>query len=385
MSVLLEKIKSIDQRAASKLEELDFRTDSDLKCLTREDLRELFPGERDLRLRKTIFETIHQQRPISLLLNEMKGFIPEESLRAALNGSGVLVNYLHILKDMKAQMDNVQTFLDAHISLLEDIKKTQPNKKPDEGVFEALTDTEPKPKQQMSSSPPRVPVTTQTSPQENPRRSQFDSPGTSRASSGPPLPVNPTGFSPQTTKRTIKCKLEISGKTLGAHQQILDRVQNQDSSSVSLSLVKSPVGDSDVTLLFCPISSRAGTDIEAAMKRIKDDQLVILVMMRHSHEVKSVAMQRTWSYFPNIVLHTTVFYHDTVNGLLNCQENADAIFQIRKELLKHSSETAEESAVPEYGNSDRFPAQDFPAPAQSINRSNIVRKSNYLSFLGFRN
>lgn len=39
----------------------EFYTDSDIKTLTREDLNELLPGTRNLRLRKDIFETIHKQ------------------------------------------------------------------------------------------------------------------------------------------------------------------------------------------------------------------------------------------------------------------------------------------------------------------------------------
>lgn len=403
MSVLLDEIKRINPTAGHKLERQKFCTDSDLKWLTREDLRELFPGEHDLRLRKTIYETIHRQRPIGLLLSEMKDFIPDDALRAALSNTGVLVDYLHILKDMKAQMDNVQTFLDAHISLLEDIKKTQPNKKADEGGFEVLKDISPDAQSSSSSwwngSSSTIPTETQKFPHEEPqysanswrsgssssvpmetqyenppRRSLLDSPGTSRASTGGPVPsVNPTGFSPHTTRRTIKYKMELSGNTLDAHQQILDRIQNQDSSSVSLNLVNSSDMDSDVTLLFCPIASRAGTDVETAMKRVKDDKLVILVVMRHSHEVKPVAPKRTWSHFSNVLLHTTVFYHDTVNGLLNCQENTDAICEIRKELLKHSYETAAEFVVPEHGNSERFPSE----PAYGVRRANSVKNAGY--------
>lgn len=45
---------------------------------------------------------------------------------AALTGNGVLVDYLHILKDMKSQMNNVQGFLDAHIGLLDKFSRDQP-------------------------------------------------------------------------------------------------------------------------------------------------------------------------------------------------------------------------------------------------------------------
>lgn len=50
----------------------------------------------------------------------------------ALTNNGVLVHYLHLMKDMKAQLNNVQSFLEAHIRLLEDIK-AQPEQKHDTG------------------------------------------------------------------------------------------------------------------------------------------------------------------------------------------------------------------------------------------------------------
>lgn len=39
----------------------DVHTDSDLRSLTREDLRDLFPGVGALKRRRTIFEIIHKR------------------------------------------------------------------------------------------------------------------------------------------------------------------------------------------------------------------------------------------------------------------------------------------------------------------------------------
>lgn len=103
------------------------------------------------------------QKPIEKLLKDLRGFLPDDSIKGmflfnlffkiyfkmaissekhdcvnlvlcsdALSNNGVLVDYLHLLKDMKAQMNNVQSFLEAHIRLLEDIK-AQPQQKHDTG------------------------------------------------------------------------------------------------------------------------------------------------------------------------------------------------------------------------------------------------------------
>ncbi|XP_074470922.1 uncharacterized protein LOC141755710 [Sebastes fasciatus] len=127
MSRLLSEIKQQDEAAAAVLEGAELRTDSDIQMLTIEDLRKLFPGHENIKPRRTIFEIIHKKKPVDQVLKELKGFIPHESFRVALTKDGVLVDYLHILKDMKTQMNHVQSFLDAHISLLEGFSTNQPN------------------------------------------------------------------------------------------------------------------------------------------------------------------------------------------------------------------------------------------------------------------
>lgn len=65
-------------------------------------------------------------------------------------------------------------------------------------------------------------------------------------------------------------------------------------------------------------------------------QPVILVLMHHAHEPKHVTLMKTWDGVSNVVLPFHVFYHETVHGLLQCQQNNDAISEIRKALLKHA-------------------------------------------------
>ncbi|KAM6905762.1 uncharacterized protein PEZ65_017114 isoform 1-T1 [Lycodopsis pacificus] len=135
MSRLLKEIQQIDKEAAVELQKADLQTDSDIEVLTREELLQLFPAVADIKLRRAIYNVIHKpvqalqmpqsnhKREVELVLNKLKEFIPSEYFRAALTGDGVLVDYLRILKDMKTQMDHVQGFLEAHISLLEEFSK----------------------------------------------------------------------------------------------------------------------------------------------------------------------------------------------------------------------------------------------------------------------
>lgn len=65
-------------------------------------------------------------------------------------------------------------------------------------------------------------------------------------------------------------------------------------------------------------------------------QPVILVLMHHAHEPKRVNLMKTWDGVSNVVLLFHVFYHETVHGLLQCQQNNSAISEIRKALLQHA-------------------------------------------------
>ncbi|XP_039454901.1 uncharacterized protein LOC116332219 isoform X1 [Oreochromis aureus] len=129
MDGLLKEIRCKDEAAASVLEQAGLSSDSDLQSLTLQDLSELFPGVKNVKLRRTIFDVVHKQKPIDVLIEEFKDFIPHESLRAALTENRVLVDYLKMLKEMKTQMNN--DFLDRHISLLEDFRKSQPSQDQD--------------------------------------------------------------------------------------------------------------------------------------------------------------------------------------------------------------------------------------------------------------
>lgn len=58
--------------------------------------------------------------------------------------------------------------------------------------------------------------------------------------------------------------------------------------------------------------------------------------MHHAHEPKHVTLMKTRDGVSNVVLPFHVFYHETVHGLLQCQQNNDAISEIRKALLQYA-------------------------------------------------
>ncbi|XP_061603032.1 uncharacterized protein LOC133464859 [Cololabis saira] len=293
MSVLLRRIRRTDAAAASVLERADFHTDSEIRSLAREDLCELFPGAEKLKLRRAIFGIIHKQKPINVLLKELQGFIPHEPLKAALSSDGILVDYLHILRDMKSQVNNVQSFLEAHINLLEDIGKAQAAQEPLRGV--------------STNASTSVPCA-------------HSEPYNGKAEVHPDV-------------TQVMYQMVVIGKTSDAHLQMMAKVQAQVQDRVQLISCSQ---DCQIVFVFCPGGSRDGTDVEAAMTSVMGDEPVILVLMHCTHEVEHAASMRKWSGHSNVVLQVNVFYQEMARGLLRCQENTAAVSQIQKKLLEYS-------------------------------------------------
>ncbi|XP_025754695.1 uncharacterized protein LOC102078051 isoform X16 [Oreochromis niloticus] len=534
MDILLKEIRRKDEAAASVLEHAGLRADSDLQLLTVQEAGELFPGVENFKRIRKIFDIIQTQKPIDILIKEFKDFIPHESLRAALTENGVLTNYLKMLKETKIQVNKVQDFLDAHINLLEDFRKSQPSQDQDKGSFSSSdnsqtgeppqiqqditassammsppsptstrdhpeersgslsssdnsqtsdppqiqqditassammsppspTSTPDHPKKRsgsLSSSdnsqtgdPPQIqqdiiassammspPSPTSTPDHPKKRKGSLSSSDNSQTSDPPQIqqditassammsPPSPTSTpdhpkkrsgslsssdnsqtgdppqiqdiiassammsppSPTSTpdhpkkrkgslsssdnsqtgeppqiqqdcssrsrslsmrsiisthvqpqKRQVTYKMVVSGITFDADKQLLHRVMTSSGDRI-LKLLSQE--DGDVIIVFCPVVSRMGTDVEAAMAQVTGDKPVILVVMHHTYGARSVPSVKTWKDSCKVVLCVHVFYHEKVPGLLPCQENNDAIFKIRTELLKYGVDITESTS-----------------------------------------
>lgn len=137
--------------------------------------------------------------------------------------------------------------------------------------------------------------------------------------------------------REVKYQKIVTGKTFNADAQLMDNVGEQVQGWVQHRFIENNE-DYQITIVFCPISSRIGTDVEAAMTKVKGGKPVILVLMHHAHEPKYTTSMRTWhdNPEPEVVLHVNVFFHETIPGLLTCQQNNDAVSKIQKKLLEYS-------------------------------------------------
>lgn len=333
---LLEEIREISREAANKLERADCCTDSDIRTLTQCDLQELLPGLSNFRTRKKIYETIQKRRPIHVVLNELKSFVPDEFLRDALSNNGPLYEYLQTLKKLKVEINHVQEFLDAHIKLLEKYGQTQDTKSnKDQALLPSVHHAS------AASS-----ATLSGAANTNHQMDYFYSPKAPTTSHMDHfyLQNDHASFSPfyghlETHRKpqlhaTIKYKMVVSGNTLDRHLDVMEKLKGDVRSSLNLQETQQDE-DSQVIIVFCPIVSRAGTDVETALQDVSVTKPVILVMMHHSRKAQTPPTVKPCIHA--VMLVVNVFFHETVPGLLKCPQNDEAIVSMQAKLQLFST------------------------------------------------
>lgn len=334
---LLEDIRRISREAASKLERAECCTDSDICALTSYDLQELLPGLSNFRVRKKISEIIHKKRPIHAVLNELKSFIPDEFLREALGNNGALHEYLQMLKTLKVEINHVQEFLDAHIDLLEKYGQnqgTESNKDravvPSVNHAPAASSAEPTSATNTNHIEHMDHFYSHKALSTNHVGHHFCSPNAPASSFSPRYGLCnfETHRWPQ-LQASVRYKMVVSGNTLDRHLDMMEKLKSDVRGCLNLQETQRDE-DSQVIIVFCPVVSRAGTDVETALQGVSGGKPVILVMMHHSRNAHTPPIVKPRCH--DVVLVVNVFFHETVPGLLKCSHNDEAIVLIQTKL-----------------------------------------------------
>nr|XP_046147610.1 uncharacterized protein LOC123990788 isoform X3 [Oncorhynchus gorbuscha] len=121
----------------------------------------------------------------------------------------------------------------------------------------------------------------------------------------------------------------LTGNTLGSHEEINRRLTTKGLTKVTSS------AESDVIIAFCPIVSRAGTDIEAALQQIPAGKPTILVVKHHTFNPDyTVPDSSRLVTRGDVILTVDCLFHES-QGLLECHRNEAAVKEILKKLNIH--------------------------------------------------
>uniref|UniRef100_A0AAV2KB24 SAM domain-containing protein n=1 Tax=Knipowitschia caucasica TaxID=637954 RepID=A0AAV2KB24_KNICA len=293
METILEKIKKISERAAEELREEGFISDTEIRTLDRQDLCELLPGKAQLKVRKEIFQLISQvppQRNTKHSIDDIniRGLIPPDSFENAPSEQGPLLEYLQLLKDHRIYLiicyklrRSTNTFFTPRGKFgcttdLVCIKFVAKAAKTRRSTNESFT-----PRGKFGCTTDLVCIKFVAKAAKT-RRSTNES-------------FTPRGKFGCTTDLVCIKFVAKAAKTSSCHVQ-------DGGHSESLQLQKTNDEDCQVIIVFCPVVSRAGTDVEAALREVCGDKPIILVAMHHMHSPSGLPPPRTNS---KVVLEST--------------------------------------------------------------------------------
>ncbi|KAK3509063.1 hypothetical protein QTP70_020203 [Hemibagrus guttatus] len=120
-----------------------------------------------------------------------------------------------------------------------------------------------------------------------------------------------------------KVFLLVTGNTLNAHEKVMEILKTQ---KPDLQVVEK-VDESDYVLVFCPIVSRAGTDIEAALKKLQDiagSKPALLVVLHHTFDTDCVVPESTRAVKRNNSIAVDCLFHEDL-GLLQSPKNTESL------------------------------------------------------------
>ncbi|KAG9281974.1 hypothetical protein AMEX_G558 [Astyanax mexicanus] len=133
---------------------------------------------------------------------------------------------------------------------------------------------------------------------------------------------------PPTPPKTVKVFSFVTGNTLGSHKQFVGTLCSRRAGIQEVSTVE----ECDVILCFCPVVSKAGINIEAALQKLNDFPVtkdVVLVVLHHTFDPKCTVPDSSRSVSRENTLTVDCLFHED-RGILHCSQNEEAFRTVLK-------------------------------------------------------
>ncbi|XP_074845263.1 uncharacterized protein LOC142010750 [Carettochelys insculpta] len=143
-----------------------------------------------------------------------------------------------------------------------------------------------------------------------------------------------TPFPRATQQTALPLQVRVSGKTAGCERQFVDQLAHLlAAQGISLQAGEYEPHSSHPLLLFCPISTRAGTDISNALEGIPATRKAVLVVLHHqpNEQAELYASSKGQAQHPGL-LDTVDSCFSTQSGFYRCQANATAVASVAAAL-----------------------------------------------------
>ncbi|XP_035280197.1 uncharacterized protein si:ch211-245h14.1 isoform X2 [Anguilla anguilla] len=152
--------------------------------------------------------------------------------------------------------------------------------------------------------------------------------------------------------KMVKIFTTVTGDTSNAHRTFLDNV----AAKVSLIEVQR-WEECDVIMKFCPVSSRPGPDIDAALKDNPANKPAVLVVMHHTYDPnRSVYDSSNYVKQSDVLSVDCLFYE--AKGLFRCPANEEAVEKTITHIRKYSKERPPAPVLTEQGEKQVAPGNE---------------------------
>nr|XP_033794352.1 uncharacterized protein LOC117357621 isoform X2 [Geotrypetes seraphini] len=132
----------------------------------------------------------------------------------------------------------------------------------------------------------------------------------------------------------ITLQICVTGQTFSSEQQFLNQVaEHLQGCGIQLEREDYNPATDEPLLLFCPVVSRAGTDIRHALEKILCHRKVVLVVMHHAPNPDLILYPVSQSQIQHSSLVNVVDCRFCqVSGLYSCQMNATAVMSVASSI-----------------------------------------------------
>ncbi|KAL7838637.1 hypothetical protein AOLI_G00270410 [Acnodon oligacanthus] len=164
--------------------------------------------------------------------------------------------------------------------------------------------------------------------------------------------------SPPVETKPVKIFSCATGKTLGSHEDFVKSLCKQRPTLQEVLTVE----DCDVALVFVPVVSRAGTDIEAALKKLSavpTTKPAVLVVLHHTFDPDSTVPDSSRAVNREKTLTVDCLFHED-KGLLQCNKNGEALCKVADWLIPEGSKPPKSNVKEDQPNEYAPPVKISP-------------------------
>ncbi|XP_026066531.1 uncharacterized protein LOC113048846 isoform X2 [Carassius auratus] len=178
-------------------------------------------------------------------------------------------------------------------------------------------------------------------------------------------------WSRSTTFNNVKVCIFRTGKTNGCEKDFTDMLQSRIENVTEVG----SVDESNIILVFCPIVSRAGTDIDNGLERFNhyaDTKLGVLVVLHHTFDPEKTIPDTSRYVNRTDILTVDCLFNEDTGLLKNCQKNLDSYDKVETWLIQQGRQRGVK----------KHPREINPGHTQDAQHERCNKKGSSLTLLG---